>query len=288
MSLESLYLQHLPTIERIANSIAGKKHLSADDREEFVQYVRVRVFDDNYAILRKFEGRSAITTYLTSVIGRLYNEWRVAQWGKWRPSAEARRLGDTAITLERLLTRDGLTRSEAFSTLTTGSGSPASITELWALYVRLPPRGPRPVVVSSDVSPDVVAVAADADDRVESNDRVRTAACAAETMDAVLASFGAEDRLILKLRFWNSRKVREISEIVKIDLKKIFKRLDKLKAVLRRALEAAGVSEADIEMLLIHGDHDIRLNVSAPEENDDFGPSNDQRGRPKGGKRRSR
>jgi hypothetical protein len=130
-------------IERIAKTVAHRHYLNPDDCKEFVQIVHVRLFDDDYAILRKFEGRSSISTYLTTVIGRLYNEWRVAEWGKWRPSAEAKRLGDTAITLERLLTRDGLTFSEAVSLLTTRSGPHPSISELEAVYARLPPRNPR-------------------------------------------------------------------------------------------------------------------------------------------------
>ena len=34
-------------------------------------------------------------------------EARIAEWGKWRPSAVAKRLGPTAVLLDRLLTRDG-------------------------------------------------------------------------------------------------------------------------------------------------------------------------------------
>ncbi|HVE72531.1 MAG TPA: sigma-70 family RNA polymerase sigma factor [Thermoanaerobaculia bacterium] len=286
MTPESLYHHHLPSIERIANAIAHKKRLNPDDCTEFVQHVRVRLFDDNYAILRKFEGRSAITTYLTTVIGRLYNEWRDKLWGKWRPSAEARRLGDLAITLERMLTRDGLTYSEAVDTLTTRSGPHPSVAELEALYVRLPLRGPRPMRVSEDVLPDVVAVPADADDRVASGDCERTARRVAEIIDSVFDSFGPEDRLILRLRFWKSCTAREISEVVKIDPKKIFKRLEKLFKVLRRALETAGVSAADIALLLARGDHEIHLDVLKAGENGTSGPSNDKGKDGRGGKRR--
>ena len=119
MKPEDRYLQNLGTIERIAACVARRYHLDASEAEEFVQEVRVRLLDNDYAVMRKFEGRSSLSTYLTTVIGRLFMQWRVEQWGKWRPSAEAKRLGPTAITLERLLSRDGLTWSEAVSVLTT-------------------------------------------------------------------------------------------------------------------------------------------------------------------------
>jgi RNA polymerase sigma factor (sigma-70 family) len=255
MDPKSLYLQHLASIDRIARSIARRRFLSPDQCDDFVQIVHLRLIEDDYAILGKFEGRSQITTYLTTVIGRLYCEWRTNDRGKWRPSAEARRLGDTAITLERMLTRDGFTRSEAFSTLTTRSGAPASLAELEAIYARLPPRNPRPEIISGEVSPDAASVPPDADDRLASADRERVARLIAETIDAARASLAPEDRFILQLRFWKGYKVREIAEVLNFDTKKMFKRLDKLYAVLRRALEAAGLDSADIAMVLGRGDH---------------------------------
>lgn len=261
MNPETTYLQHLESIERIAAFVARRGHLNADEAGEFVQIVRVKLFDDDYAIIRKFEGRSSFTTYLTTVILRLFHQWRVEMWGKWRPSAEAKRLGDKAITLERLITRDGFTFAEAVNILTTRAGSVYTVRELEALYVRLPPRTPRPVLVPDDSVPEVAAVEADTDDRVESRDRERSARCCAAALDAALAKLGDEDRLILQLRFWNGRKVPEIAKIVGIDQKKIYKRLDKLLAALRTALEAAGVQRSDIDKLLGSGDQEIHLNV---------------------------
>lgn len=273
MNPETTYLQNLESIERIAAFVAGKGRLNADETVEFVQIVRVRLFENDYGIIRKFEGRSLFRTYLTTVILRLFRQWRVEMWGKWRPSAEARRLGDKAITLERLLTRDGFTFEEAVKILTTPADNAYTVAELEALYVRLPLRAPRPVLVSDDGIPEVAASDADADDRVESRDRECSARSCAAALDGALAQFDAEDRLILQLRFWDSLKVPEIARIVGIDQKKIYKRLDKLFAVLRRALEAAQVSRADVDKLLGRGDQEIRLNVLSSSGNPAPGPS---------------
>lgn len=249
MKPEDRYLQNLGTIERIAACVARRYHLDASEAEEFVQEVRVRLLDNDYAVMRKFEGRSSLSTYLTTVIGRLFMQWRVEQWGKWRPSAEAKRLGPTAITLERLLSRDGLTWSEAVSVLTTGD-SPYTIAQLEAIYLRLPPRNPRTVVVAEDTVPDVVAVEPDAYERIEASDRGRTLRQAVQKLDDLIQTTDVEDQLILQMRFWDARRVPDIARALHLDQKKLYKRLDRLFLFLRRELENAGLSQSDLTGLL--------------------------------------
>ena len=261
MNPETTYLQHLESIERIAAFVARRGHLNPDETGEFVQIVRVRLFEDDYGVIRKFEGRSSFSTYLTTVILRLFHQWRVEMWGKWRPSAEAKRLGDKAITLERLLTRDNLTFAEAVNVLTTRSGDEFTVPELEAIYVRLPVRTPRPMLVSDEASAERAATDGDAEDRVEMRDRERAARCCAAALDEALARFDAEDRTILQLRFWDGRKVPDISRIVGVDQKKIYKRLEKLFGVLRQALETAGIKRADVDRMLGSGDQEIHLDL---------------------------
>ena len=283
MSPEDTYLQHLRTIERIAAFVARRNHLDADQAAEFTQEVRVRLIDDDYAIIRKFEGRSSFSTYLTTVILRLFQQWRVEMWGKWRPSAEARRLGDKAITLERLLTRDGFTFDEAVKVLTTPAGSQFTVAELEMIYVRLPLRNPRPLLVSDEMTPEIAAVGADADDRVEMHDRERAARNIAAAVDHLLETMEPEDRLILQLRFWQALKVPDIAQRLQIEQKKLYKRLDRLFLAMRRALEEAGVGKSEIGTLLNRGDQEIRFEFPhGPGEIRPFRPSNQTGGEKEG------
>src|SRR5437016_9773382 len=146
MDPQELFLSNLDAIDRAIRYVCHRNHLAPQDAEELNSEVKAKLIDGNYAIIRKFEGRSAFSTYMTTVIQRLYFQWRVQMWGKWRPSAEAKRLGEKAITLERLLTRDGFTYREAMETLTTGTAA-YSRDEIEAIYLRLPSRQPRPVLV---------------------------------------------------------------------------------------------------------------------------------------------
>lgn len=254
MNPEETYLENLPTIKRIAAYVARRHRLDAAESEEFVQEVSVRLLEHDYAIIRKFEGRSSFSTYLTTVIGRLFAQWRVERWGKWRPSAEAKRLGDKAITLERLISRDGFTRDEAVRVLTTPAGSQYTTAELDAIYLRLPPRHPRPVAIAENLIPDVVSEEADAYERLEAGDRDRRIRHACQTLDELIERLDPEDRLILQLRFWHGQRVPEIARALHLDQKKLYKRLERLFAYLKRGLVEAGVNPADVAGLPLGGD----------------------------------
>lgn len=278
MKPEETYLQHLRMIERIAAFVAHRHHLGPSEAEEFVQEARVRLIEDDYAVFRKFEGRSSISTYLTTVIGRLFNQWRVEQWGKWRPSAEAKRLGPKAITVEKLLTRDGFTWPEVQRMLTTGK-MPFTLPELQAIYARLPNRTPRPVEVPEEQVPDIVAVESDAYTRLEADDRHKTLHEAMRKADAYIEkTLDAEDRTILKMRFWDARTIPEIASVLSLDPKKLYKRLDRLFGVLRIELVNAGVQQSDIAALLRDGDEDLHLHVDPKPENDPPRPSHERGG----------
>jgi RNA polymerase sigma factor for flagellar operon FliA len=277
MNPEETYLQNLRTIERIAAFVARRHHLATSEVEEFVQETLVRLLDDDYAVIRKFEGRSSFSTYLNTVIGRLFTQWRVEQWGKWRPSAEAKRLGDKAVTLERLLSREGFTLAEAVRMLTTGD-MPYTISELEAIYMRLPSRTPRPIVVADDTVPDVMAVEADAYERLEASDRTRTLQQALRKMDDLIQKMDAEDRLILQMRFWDGRRVPDIARALHLDQKKLYKRLDRLFLLLRRELESAGVAKSDLASLMVDGDQEIQLHILPVEEIASIGPSHGRGG----------
>ena len=260
---EAMYLQSLPTIDRIAAFIARRNRLATDETEDFVSEVRIRLLEDDYAIVRKFEGRSSFATYLTTVIGRIYHRYRVALWGKWRPSKEARQLGDKAITLERLLSRDGYSFDEAANMLTVRADAGVTRAELEALSLRLPPRGPRTVLVSAEASPEAQA-AESADDRLQANDRERTARAAAAVLDAVLADMSPEDQLMLRLRFWSGMTVADIARILHLEQKYLYRRMHALLERLRTALENAGVDRGVVGDLLTHPASDLRL-ASMPE-----------------------
>jgi hypothetical protein len=191
---------------------------------------------------------------MTTVVQRLYFQWRVQMWGKWRPSAEAKRLGEKAITLERMLTRDGFTYGEALETLTTGNRA-YTREEVEAIYLRLPERMPRPVLVPS-VAPEA-APTVDPEKELFTADRRKTARAAAVAIDEAIGGMDPESQVILRMRFWNNRKVPEIATALRIEAKRLYKRIDRLLETLRAALEEAGIDRETISDLLDRSDHEL-------------------------------
>ena len=90
---EAGFLSNLAIIDRIVRFICRRHKISESEAEDFSSEVRLRLVENDYEVFRRFQHRSSLRTYLTIVIQRIYLDYRNHLWGKWRPSAEARRLG---------------------------------------------------------------------------------------------------------------------------------------------------------------------------------------------------
>ena len=68
MDYQRLLLDHLDLINQIVRTVGRRRHLSVAEREDFASFVHLRLVEDDYAILRKFQNRSSLWTYLAAVI----------------------------------------------------------------------------------------------------------------------------------------------------------------------------------------------------------------------------
>lgn len=216
-----------------------------DQADEFRSWVRVRLLDDDRAVLRKFSGRSSLRTYLVTVIERLFLDWRNHEWGKWRPSSEARRLGEVAMELERQVLRDGLPFDVAAQSLV-ARGQVLHVAECDRIWARLPrhPRRQRADEAALETVP-----AARAADLVEQGEHRAKARRVLDALADAMAALPAADLQALRLRYWSGVKVARIAELAGEDAKATYRRLDRLRARLRERLVAAGVEGTDLDGL---------------------------------------
>lgn len=245
---EERFLDLLPAIERIIAFVARRHYLSAADTEDFDAYVKLKLIENDYGILRKHEGRSSMPTYLRTVIGHLFQDFRNGLWGKWRPSASARREGAVAILLEQCLMRDGLSFAEACELLGTKHGITLGMTDLTAIAARLPVRFRRRFesedALVNEAAPDTADRAVVDAERVALGERVSAA------LKTVRGGLPDEDAHLIALRYDDGRKVSEIALILSVEQKPLYGRLKSLELRLRQGLEAQGVDAATIRDLM--------------------------------------
>lgn len=251
MDYQKLLLEHLDLVDRSTRHIARRHHLSPSDADEFTSVVRFRLIDRDCAILRKFQGRSTLATYLTTVIERLYLDFCIARWGKWRPSAAARRLGGLAVLLEQFLVRDGMTFDEAVGTLQTNHGVTATREELHALVSQFPPRSMRRFASEEELA--VVAAHRGASDReLNRRDDEELAERVEAALGVALASLSTRQQLILKLRFQDGLSVVQIGRLWHTDPKPFYRQLEEILALLHGKLRQEGIEPHEIARIVGH------------------------------------
>ena len=243
----ALLEKHLPLVERIAASLARRRLLTPEQGEEFASYVRLQLVEDDCSVLRQFKGESKWSTYLTTVITRLFFDHQRREWGRWRPSAGARRLGATAIRLEELVDRDGIPFEEAAEMLRRNHGVELSISELAELAGRLTPRPPRRTEGEEALA--FVGVEGGVEESAEERERAEAARRLEEALGEVLGEMETEDRLFLQLYFDREMPISEIGRMLGWEQKPLYRRRDRLIARLRRGLEERGLDWSAIEAI---------------------------------------
>jgi|GEM_PF-234011 len=254
--LESLFVQHLPFIERMAAKLTRDDGLFGDEADDFVSWAKTRLIEDDYAALRRFRGESALTTYLAAVLVSLYRDYRIAESGRWRPSAEARRQGPDAIALERLVYRDGHTLLEAISVLRSRGETVRTERELAQLFARLPasPRG-RPAPVDEETLSDTRALAT-ADEVIRAEEADAERARMVEALWRAIETLPHEDQVVVRMRFMEGLSTADIARALRLEQKPLYRRLERLLTRLRELLEAAGISQDTVRNMVLEDEED--------------------------------
>jgi RNA polymerase sigma factor (sigma-70 family) len=260
MTREQLFLEQLAVIERVIGWVCARRGLRGADAEDFGSTVKTRLIENDYEVLGRFEGRSSLKTYLASVINRLYLDFQVQRFGKWRPSAEARRLGPVALRLEQLTARDCLSFDEACGVLLSDPSVTETRAALEALRVRLPPRPGR----RRDASEPEPVLPESAGTAVEREERQALADRTFAVVRRSLARQPARDRVFLRLHFQSGLTVAQSARALGQDQKALYRRKEDLLKRLRSDLEAEGIRAGDAQELLSALDWEAALGVDLP------------------------
>lgn len=100
MSAAELFQANLALVDRVIATICRRAGLRDEDAEDFASTAKLALIDNDYAILRSYEGRAPLGAYLTVVVQRLMTHEWIRVRGRWRSSVEAERIGPAAVLLE--------------------------------------------------------------------------------------------------------------------------------------------------------------------------------------------
>jgi RNA polymerase sigma factor (sigma-70 family) len=275
MSSPALFEENLQEIERAITRVCRDARLDRENAEDFASSARVALLADDCAILRKFEGRSSMATYLTIVVRRLLVDARRAQ-GRWYASAEAERRGPAAVLLERLTVRDRRPFREAVE-IVRREHPDVTPREAEEIASALPQRAPRPQLVP--VAPEDqerFAGTSSAADLVEALDVAERSNLANAAVQSAMASMTAQDRVILRLRFTCNASIASIARSLGVEQRPLYRRIETMLARLRRELERAGVDGASAAGLI--GAPADTLDFGFDRKNGDPHPSQEEEG----------
>lgn len=240
----SLFRRHQALIEEVVRLVSRRGRLRREDADDFSGTVALRLLENDCAILRQFEGRSRLRTFLVRVIERMLLDCRIHEWGRWRPSARARRLGRVAILLEALTSRDGLSFGEATECLRTNHRLSVTVAELWELYTELPPRVRRRAVLISESQ----AVAAPLpQSELPSQAEVSRILFA---LRKAVGELGSENRVLLQHRFVTGLRIVRIAETCGYEQKELYRRFNSILVSLKRSMDGQGLAVVDIDGLI--------------------------------------
>ena len=266
MSSGSRFEANLDVIERAIARVCRDSRLSGADAEDFASSARLSLLADDCAVLRKFEGRASMATYLTVVVRRLLVDAQRSA-GRWYASAEAKRRGDAAVQLERLTHRDRRSLGEAIAIVRTEHPE-MTVRALEEIAASLPERAPRPTLQSiDDGTEERIAGDAVSSDRVDELDVAQRSKQMSDVIRVAMAVLPPQDRVILRLRFREGASIADIARALGTEQRPLYRRVESLLASLRRALLAAGLDARAAADL-----------IGAPGEQLDFGLEGNQSG----------
>ncbi|HVR39274.1 MAG TPA: sigma-70 family RNA polymerase sigma factor [Thermoanaerobaculia bacterium] len=209
------------------------------DVDDFDSSVKLALVENDYAVLRAWEGRSSLATYLTVIIQRMLADERFRTLGRWRPSSEAKRIGDAGVMIETLLHRDELSIAEVAEI----SKLPAA--DVAAIAARLPQRMRRPQLVEMHEELDAAASErADAYELHELSNRANS------VIRNTIETLPVKDRMLVRLHFVRKMSIADVARILQIPQRPLYRRLEQILMLLRRALTDADIDAGSAEDLI--------------------------------------
>jgi RNA polymerase sigma factor for flagellar operon FliA len=256
LDAEAIFLKHLAWIEEVAAIVCRRNTVWGDDADDFVSSARAKLMENDYAVICKFRGDAEMKTYLARVVTLHFMERARERTGRWRPSAAAEAHGQIAKDLEALVYRDGCTLAEAGERLRTMGRTTHSDAELARLLNQLPMRHPmRPGDAGAEPL-EKLAGGRGADQAIVEDEADAARACVLAALNDAMDQLSPDDQALVRMHLADGRTVADAARALRLDQKALYRRLPRLKSMLRERMERAGVTAAQVRETLQRGSTD--------------------------------
>ena len=249
-TLEAQLLSLLPQVDRMVVFLARRHGIRGADVDDLSQCVKLRLVEDDYAILRKFRGESDIKTFLRAVVARMVQDYRIKRYGRWRPSAAALRLGRVALLLESLIYRRGCSLAEAREILRAAGETTVNERELAKILARLPRRLVAQPIEANEIPLSEQDTSLGADDLVEHAGNLATRQRIESALRRALDGLDPDARCMIVLHYWQNMSVANIARALNVPQKPLYRVLERAEKAVHRALLESGISATDTHDML--------------------------------------
>jgi RNA polymerase sigma factor (sigma-70 family) len=239
------HLRH--EVTAAASRVARAYRLSASDADDLRSDLWLKVLE-NKRTLRTLRARARPSSYLVAIARNLLLDQRNKSWGKWRPSAAARRAGGYGIALDRLVTRDGLSVDVAQAMLRCAGKAPGDCS-VSTMTLEFPSRLKRVFVGVEAV--DAVSIAHNRRDISWDHERRRVERLVQQALTEVLAGLPHFDRQLLKWRFVDDLTIAAMAPRVRMTAGALYRHFSRLLRDIRMSLEQVGVDLPTVRSLLV-------------------------------------
>lgn len=233
-------------VVHVVMHVSRRRRLPVQDADELLSRAFAHLVKYDYRVLRAYRGSSSLSTYLTVVVERQLLDMRNETWGKWRPSAAARRQGPAAVRFERLVTRDGFDPAQAQAM--TGHRADEALPVAGT-------RGSRRLV-GLELAVEEPASDPDPLEQLLQRQRGTFGARVRRQLAHALRQFDATDRAIIQMRHADGMQIAQIARRLRTDQRPLYARITALHSRLRDLLARGGIGR---EALGLTGDSAVHV-----------------------------
>jgi RNA polymerase sigma factor (sigma-70 family) len=232
------YAPHIEAVESAVAAVSRQYRLTRWQTDELRSETWLKLVKTGWRAFSRFRGESRLHTYLTAVVRNVLQDQRNKEWGKWRPSLKARRLGTTAVAIERLVNRDRVPpemihhlvrpRSEAEGVM---------IADVVAALSRRPFRQ----MISSDILGRMPSQEPSPFDLASRNESRATRLRAKMALRRALAGLTGRERSLVAWRYFDGRTIADYVSAAGVDEKRVYRDFARILKRLRAGLERQGI-----------------------------------------------